>query len=500
MLPYRKLRRWMMRASVVGSLLAMAVAVWLAPARANVAPPETAAGAAPAPQDATQVRMTEERIVLTLNDAGTEAQVSGTYILFNPGTEAETLMVRFPLSYLTDEGMAPQPCPEIADLQVRVNGEAIAWQRTEGPPTSYCHEQAAPWAAFSVTFPAAQEVTIQVTYTQTAWGATPYRVLTYIVETGAGWADTIGRGEIIVRLPYAASEANVLVRDDVGFGHTTPGVTLQGNEARWAFEQLEPGPGDNFQLVYMEPAAWQRIEAARQRTRSHAQDPQAWLELSRALRAALLVGPGLMMRSGPGAEALWQEAVDGLHYAAQLAPQNADVHFALGEWLIAWATQAEREGTPEAHTAMRQGVEALAQALTLNPQHQEARAFLENYGPMPFFQGWIAVENGTYRFVGLTATPPAPPTATPGPVQVPGASPTAQPSGGLGGALGGTPTAGLRAAATAQMRPTDQVSEAEAAGSGGRIVRLALLMGAALLALMALAAVAGLALWRRRGG
>ena len=500
MLPQLTFWQRMVQASVVGLLLALVAAVAPSPARANVAPPETAAGAAPAPQGATQVRMTEERITLTLNDAGTEAEVTGTYILFNPGTEAETLMVRFPLSYLTDEGMAPQPCPEIANLQVRVNGESISWQRTEGPPTSYCHEQAAPWAAFSVTFPATQEVTIQVSYTQTAWGATPYRVLTYIVETGAGWADTIGRGEIIVRLPYAASEANVLVRDAVGFGHTTPGVTLQGNEVRWAFQQLEPGPGDNFQLVYMEPAAWQRIEAARQRTRDHAQDPQAWLELSRALRAALLVGPGLMMRSGPGAEALWQEAVEGLNYAAQLAPQNADVHFALGEWLIAWATQAEHEGTPEAHAAMRRGVEALAQALTLNPQHRDTRAFLENYGQMPFFQGWLVVENGTYRFVGLTATPPAPPTATPGPVQQPGASPTAQPSGGLGGGLGGTPTAGLAPSAGAQPRPTDHAPAPAPTDARGPMLRLALLAMAALLVLMALAAVAGLALWRRRGG
>ena len=49
-----------------------------------------------------------------------------------------------------------------------------------------------------------------MSYTVNGYGYYPQIAFDYVLETGAGWNGTIGSADIIVDLPYDASDLNVL--------------------------------------------------------------------------------------------------------------------------------------------------------------------------------------------------------------------------------------------------------------------------------------------------
>src|SRR6185503_17787662 len=125
--------------------------------------------------------------------------------------------------------------PEIGNLQITVNGRQVQHRRANYPDLGWSDE-AVPWAEFDVNFPAGQDVSIHVAYDLTGSGYYPYTAFYYILETGAGWKDTIGKADLILRLPYEASPQNVILNTQIGWAETTSGGEFQGNEVRWHFE------------------------------------------------------------------------------------------------------------------------------------------------------------------------------------------------------------------------------------------------------------------------
>jgi hypothetical protein len=93
-----------------------------------------------------------------------------------------------------------------------------------------------PWVEFNVTFPAGQDVSIRVAYDLKGSGYYPFTAFNYILETGAGWKDTIGSADVILRLPFEASPHNVIMNLQIGWAETPPGSVFQGKEVRWRFE------------------------------------------------------------------------------------------------------------------------------------------------------------------------------------------------------------------------------------------------------------------------
>lgn len=450
-------KRWFLGLVVV--LVILGGSVWgTRSAWANVAPPEHASGADPVPDaPSTQVRMLAEQVVLTVAPDGRSAGVQGRYRLRNEGTQTETLAVRFPLSYLTDEGSSRPPCPEIRDLQVRVDGQPVPWVRQQGPPIAYCHEDGAPWAVFQVAFPPGQEVLVEIAYTQEAWGYEPYWTLSYIVATGAGWYGTIGQGEIQVVMPYTVSPANIVLDGGVGYGHTSPPPRLVGRSLIWAFTDLEPTEEDNIWVLYVEPALWADVEKWRAQTRLHPQDGDAWGFLGLALKRVLAdpIGweMGLGIRTDSGARALLREALDAYAQAVELKSEDPDWHFGYAELLVAAAYLHEADGnSAQAHAYKAEATRQLAEALHLDPNHEKARTFLQRYAHL--LANWVTVQGDEFVFVGLTATPPGPtsdvapfaPTATPT-ADIP-ASPTSTPPrpAATDVAFGETPSPGLEPA------------------------------------------------------
>lgn len=243
---------------------------------ADVAPPEQPPGSNPHPgSDVTKVRMLAETVLIDVQAETPEgtlgaAQVSAEFQMRNLGSEAETLMVRFPIS--NNDGFYNYP--EIADLQVQVNGSWVSTTNAENIGGHF--DDVLQWAEFEVDFPPAEDVIIDVAYTLRGTGEYPFISFKYLLQTGAGWKDTIGSADLIVRLPYEANHHNVFIDESPGWGQTSPGALLDGNEIRWHYDDLEPEYQHNFSIAMVMPGAWEKVLTERGNVEAGPNDGEAW--------------------------------------------------------------------------------------------------------------------------------------------------------------------------------------------------------------------------------
>jgi hypothetical protein len=158
-------------------LLLVFLLAWQAttPVLADVAPPDQPSGVNPEPgEEVTQVRMLAETVILeVLADYTPEslgqARVSADFIMRNLGAAPETMPVRFPIS--SPVARSDGSYPEIHDLHISVNGQAITHRRITRKDTYYGIYDT-PWAEFDVSFPPGVDVNILVIYLLDAegWG------------------------------------------------------------------------------------------------------------------------------------------------------------------------------------------------------------------------------------------------------------------------------------------------------------------------------------------
>lgn len=93
----------------------------------------------------------------------------------------------------------------------------------------------------------------------------------YIFQTGAGWAGPIGSAELVVNLPYPASPKTIVSMPEGG--------KVNGQQVRWIWENLEPGPDDDFRISLMQPERWEALQADQVAVKARPKDGQAWLKL-----------------------------------------------------------------------------------------------------------------------------------------------------------------------------------------------------------------------------
>jgi hypothetical protein len=332
------------------SLLLLVIILLLVPAtpaRADAAPPAPPPGANLGPGDElTQVRMVSETVMLVVwSNAPSgglgQAGVTADFTMRNMGTQTESMAARFPISASDGYGNLP----EIRDLGVRVNGSVVPTRRTLGPEIRW-GDELVPWAEFDVTFPPGEDVDIRVVYTLDAYGEAPYASFEYIFETGAGWYGTIGRAELILRLPYEASVQNVLLGPGIGVGQTTAGGVIAGNDVRWEFTDFEPTGADNLQAVLVMPGAWLRVLTERENVARSPNDGEAWGRLGRACKEITLGLRGRGVREDEGARELYRLSVEAYGRALTLLPQDALWHAGFADLLayhahfgaLAWLT------------------------------------------------------------------------------------------------------------------------------------------------------------------
>jgi hypothetical protein len=414
-------------------LLVLLVTVLAFPsdARADVAPPLYPPGSNPQPgAEITQVRMAAETVVIEVQkditpDSLGWAQVTADFTMRNLGSGEERMAARFPLG--ADNGWTGYS--ELENLRIKVNGRQVQYRRANYPDVRYQMDEV-PWAEFDITFPAGQDVSILVEYDLQGSGYYPFTAFYYILETGAGWKDTIGSADVTLRLPYEASPQNVVMNMQIGWAETTPGGVFQGNEVRWHFDEFEPGmdqPVRNMEFALVAPPAWETVMAARANVEKYPDDGEVRGMLGKAYKEVFLMGKGY--REDAGGQEIYQLSVEAYETCLSLKPNDAQWHAGFADLLANRATWDFWiiGTTPEMYRAL----EEIHTALELAPNDPVVRAIAQNIGYLSY--GGVVQNGDDFDFPWLTATPTAlPPTPTMVPVDeataipLPIASATAQ--------------------------------------------------------------------------
>jgi len=365
-----------------------------APAQADVAPPANPPGSNPEPgTEITAVRMVSETVRILIEgdiaeDSRGLAYVTADFSMQNTGNQTETMDVRFPIS--SNDGFFRYP--RITDFRVTVNDAPVETWEIQGEDPRW-GDDTVPWAAFSVSFPPGERVFIQVRYTLagTGYASDPLVEYEYLLSTGAGWHGTIGRGDIIVTLPYEASPQNLTF-----YGAEQTTVTYNGAEVRFHFEDIEPTHGDNLTIRVVYPLTWRQILWERQNIARNPNDDEAWGRLGRAYKESIRYGKGYL-RDDPGGLELYELSVEAYEQALALDPDDAWWHAGFADLLLAKAFYMG--GSSELLRALHE----LDSAIRLDPDNPVALELLEN---ISYWMPEAVVRQGnTFVILYLTATP-----------------------------------------------------------------------------------------------
>jgi tetratricopeptide (TPR) repeat protein len=393
---------------------------------ADIAPPQQPPGFNPEPgNEITQVRMLAETVtidVLTVDPP--QAHFSAIFTMRNLGNSTEEMAVRFPIA--ASDGWSS--LLEIENVAIMVNDQSTAYKHIEGPEPIYGFEdKSVPWASFSVSFPPGEDVMISVSYDLdgTSYDYETYTNFYYILQTGAGWKDTIGSGEIILRLPYDASPLNVILDDPQDTNRNSWQGTPQfnGREVHWTFTELEPTPSDNITFDIVKPVIWRQVVTGLENTSQNPQDGEAWGYLGKAYKQALFASGKGYPRVDAAAIELYQLSKEAYEQAIKLKPEDGLWHAGFAELLLDeyyWVSWNDRSYTAELDLGLRE----LSLAVQLAPKASKVKELVEEYSYMlPDYI--VRQSDGSLDFLSLTQTPtPAITIETPGPTRTVSSTPS----------------------------------------------------------------------------
>ncbi|MFT3893508.1 MAG: hypothetical protein QM730_17915 [Anaerolineales bacterium] len=369
---------------------------------ADIAPPGHPPGSNPEPgTESTQVRMVAETVTLTVlasTPQGSlgQAKVNADFTMRNLGSAEESMAVRFPLA--SNNGFGD--IPEIKDFGVKVDGAPVVTRRIMQEDPSWSSDPV-PWAEFNVNFPPNQDVNIQVSYLLEGTGEYPFVAFYYLLHTGAGWKDSIGSADLIVRLPYEATAQNVIFDEQTGWSQTTSNSTIQGQDIRWHFEDLEPDQSNDFQISLVMPSAWQQVIRERANVSANPKDGEAWGRLGKLYKEMFFFRKGF--RTDAGGQELYRLSMDAYEKCLSLLPNDAQWHAGYADLLAnhAWFSAYEAQDVrPEMLHAMQE----INTALQIAPNDPKVKEIAENmYYSFPA-DSVQKLESG-YDFLWLTTTP-----------------------------------------------------------------------------------------------
>lgn len=386
-------------AYLTGLVMIMLALLLATTASADVAPPQQPPGSNISPAEGTtQVRMQAEEVVLDVSANNDEAvaAVRCEFFMLNTSDTVEQMQVRFPLMDPSGQGSGFGRYPEVQGFEASVNGSAVATgiltttnpTRSEAPPLR--------WATFDVAFPPGEEVRIGVLYTISGTGYPPAQQFTYILETGAGWKDSIGSVDLSVRLPYTATSENVLHYAET---QTTPGGRFDGNFIRWHWDNLEPTRDSNLEVTVLAPVAWQAVLEARVEVEASLTDPQAWARLAGAYNAATT--SRFPISDNDPFAALSHEAYER---AIGLQADDPQLHAEFGR--LMWDQLAVQAFPDEGDPWIARILNEISAALSLDPQNETAQVLYDE----------MQAKSGRPLPLGTpTLVPDIPPLDLPGP-------------------------------------------------------------------------------------
>ena len=400
--------------------------------RADVAPPETPPGANLYPgEELTQVRMVAETVILDIrqdpnDETGAIANTTATFTMRNLGRDTESMQARFPLSFYSGGSDGFGNYPEIDGITVKINGRSISTKREMQPALAngYQEHPDAPWAVFNVTFPPGEDVTVEVSYVTRGFGYYPYEAFKYILETGAGWKDTIGSADIIVRLPYEVSRHNIWLPDETtGYSQTSPGAVLSGKEVKWHFDNLEPTFESNIEITIVTPSLWQKVLNETDTVTKNPNDGEAWGRLGKAYKEIAIMSKGFPRGDADGYD-VFNLSRQAYEKCLSMLPEDSLWQFGYADLLWPhYYFEIYMAGKPDSEDLLTRILTALKTSLELDPNNERARDLLLNISYS--IPGAITITGSDYDFLALTATP-IPPTPFLFVTETPFASPTVE--------------------------------------------------------------------------
>ena len=382
-------------------------------ALADIAPPDQPPGVNLLPGDeSTQVRMLAESVlidVLANTPAGSlgQARVTAHFTMQNLGSTDEKMLVRFPLTFWNGANDGFGRFPEIKNFAARVNGRAAPVRRVEvkGPGSS---DTSLPWAEFEVNFPAGKELPVEVSYLTEGVGEYPFISFKYILETGAGWRDSIGEADLTLRLPYEANNQNVIFDEQIGWSQTTPGSSLMGREVQWKFNNFEPSSADNLEVSLLMPSTWKKVLQERNNITRNPDDGEAWGRLGKLYKEIISYRRGL--RQDSGGQELYRLSVAAYEKALALLPKDALWHAGFADLLYRNYYWSQFFTESPDHTDMLRALDELRLSMELNPNNPKALEILDD---MKYaLPEAVRQEGDHYVLLWLTATPTSRPTYT----------------------------------------------------------------------------------------
>ncbi len=424
--------------------------------QADVAPPRQPKGSDLIPgEEITQVRMVSETVILSVSDLFYEEHLSAAFVdqnpelyenhyehslgradvtaifhMMNTGEKIESMYVRFPLNTFDGRGNYP----EIVDLNVTVNGEQVETTTSQHQPLGQrgspktrglaslvpfqflIHSEVSSlgqptnqlgkpnfllekWAEFFVSFPPGEEVVITVNYTLEAEGypSSSFVTFSYIIESGAGWKDTIGTADIILHFPYQASQLNVILNEN------DPDWVIEGNQIRWYYEDLEPNRYNNFHFLVARPYDWRSMVLAEQENvKKDPDNDEAWGRLGKAYKHFAIPSNKGYLRTDPGGQELLQLSKQAYQKAIALDPDDALWHAGFGELLLKewfWVKHTEDRDL------LIRALSEFHEAYQLAPDDPVVQDLLES--TRDILNGWKNMGLSTTESIFLILTPTA---------------------------------------------------------------------------------------------
>lgn len=396
----RRLRAvWLSAALMAGSL------VWLSTVPsavfADAAPPAPPPGSNLGPgESVTNVRMMTETVIVAMRAMTSTdlpgdrydsrpvfADVSAHFLMRNLGDAEDRMAVRFPLEDPGGKGDGYGEYPLITDFQVAVDGQKVPSRRITTPnPSDYpSGPDPIDWAEFDVRFLPAVDVRIDVAYSQQAYRGSDDACFSYVLQTGAGWRDSIGSADIIFRLPYRA-DPMVMARRAVypswtiNVGDVIRDGTAMGYDMQFHFDDLEPTPQDDLWLCAADPFHWQWVASAKERLALTPGQPSALHEVALSLKA---MGTGMYhpkARSVLLVDDLDVEVRQAFEAALAADPDDPSLHAAYADYQwdgIFWRAIGHQD-LMAADSRLASMVEHLQMALRLDPRQPDALRMLRD--------------------------------------------------------------------------------------------------------------------------
>ena len=364
---------------------------------ADVAPPDQPTGANLVPgKETTNVSMISEEVVIEVQPdllpdsqdvwgVSDWAKVTASFQMKNTGMKIEKMDVRFPLMIPSGSGDGFGNQPELVAFRVEVDGMSLDYKETTTENPSDYDQTLLKWAAFPVSFAPDKITNIDVTYEVKATGYSPFAEFGYILETGAGWKDTIGEGTIIVRLPYEASAENFLLDD------ATKDFIFTGNDAVYSFTNLEPTPESNIHVTLVEPVIWSQVVAGRQAVIDDPMNGQYWGDLAEALRKSISYSKPWVREDAAGIKLL-VESLDAFDQAVKLAPDQFIWHYGYAN--LIWQSEYYNSD-PDMNLIQKMLIQYSA-AWSIDPKNEDLYYQLQNISDT--HPDWITSDDGGFRF------------------------------------------------------------------------------------------------------